>query len=402
MSRRIGAIAVALIGCLLGALVTLQIQELRSDEPSPVVQLPTEPPVGAPKAPGTLLAWVTRGLPPGFAAGVTGLPHVGALTVVAEDNVWLARSWSAAGELVDRAPEGYAYPIDAAAVDPRSFAAFLPAGDRSLLTALGRGQAVLGATSAELRGLGPGALLDVGGTRVRVAGVLPDELVGAAEILVSRRTGHRMGVTTDRYVLVQPAAGRRLSSSSLAQALRPLVSPDLGSYRRVQVRAPGETPYFRPGDAVMPPVVLKTLFGEFAARPSTAYPGYIEIEPAWERSNLETARLPVLGTVTCHRGVMAQLRGAMEELVTIGLAHLVRTFDGCYTPRFIDTNPAAMLSRHAWGVAFEVNLEGNRYGQSPDQDPRLVEVLERWGFLWGGRFVVPDGAQFEYRRAPAA
>lgn len=402
MIRRFGAIAVALIGCLLGALVTLQIQELGSDEPAPAAQLPIEPQVGAPQAPRTLLAWVTRGLPPGFAADVARLPHVGVHTVVAEDNVWLSRSWSAAGELVDRAPAGFRYPIDAAAVDPRSFSAFLPAGDRSLLAGLGRGQAILGATSAELRGLGPGALLDVGGTRVLVAGILPDELVGAAEILVSRRTGRRIGVTTDRYVLVQPAAGRRLSSSSLARALHPLVSPDLGGYRRVQVRAPGETPYFRPGDAVMPPVILKTLFGEFAARPSTVYPGYLEIDPAWERSNLETARMPVLGTVTCHRGVMAQLRGAMEELEASGLARLIHTFDGCYTPRFIDTNPAAMLSRHAWGVAFEVNLEGNRYGQPPDQDPRLVEVLERWGFLWGGRFVVPDGAQFEYRRAPAA
>ena len=39
--------------------------------------------------------------------------------------------------------------------------------------------------------------------------------------------------------------------------------------------------------------------------------------------------------------------------------------------------------------------------QPPHQDRRLVDTLADWGFLWGGRFVVPDGNHFEYRRAPS-
>jgi hypothetical protein len=35
------------------------------------------------------------------------------------------------------------------------------------------------------------------------------------------------------------------------------------------------------------------------------------------------------------------------------------------------------------------------------QDPALVALLARWGFLWGGTFIVPDGNHFEYRRPPA-
>jgi hypothetical protein len=26
--------------------------------------------------------------------------------------------------------------------------------------------------------------------------------------------------------------------------------------------------------------------------------------------------------------------------------------------------------------------------------------MERFGFIWGGSFIVPDGNHFEYRRAP--
>ena len=61
-----------------------------------------------------------------------------------------------------------------------------------------------------------------------------------------------------------------------------------------------------------------------------------------------------------------------------------------------------MLSHHTWGVAIDMNLVGNYYGDRPHQDRRLVATLERWGFLWGGDFVVPDGNHFEYHRSPAA
>jgi hypothetical protein len=391
----------ALAGVVLGAVLTLAIQAWTL--PTRTGTRPRAPlPLIRPAAPETFLAWVPRGLPDGFADRVRRLPGIGRMTVVAEDNVWLARSWSAAGALVDHPKRPYLIPLDAAAVDLRSFAPFLPPADRSTLAAVGNGEGILGSTAASVRGLGPGAILDFGrGGRVRIAAVLPDELVGAAELLVSEETGRRIGVRRDRYLLVQPADGRRMTSGSLKRAIQPLLPEGLGVFGRVQVRAPGETPYFRAGDAVLPPVLLKALFGEFAARTLKGQPGYIEVDPEWRRTHLVTTRIPLLGQVTCHRGIVPQLRGAMQELRSAGLGHLIDSFNGCFVPRFISRDPTAMLSHHTWGIAFDMNLAGNYYGAAPHQDPRLVETLERWGFLWGGLFVVPDGNHFEYRRSPA-
>lgn len=392
----------AIGGLLLGGVLTLAIQASTLPVP-PGSRARTAPPVTRPSAPETFLAWVPRGLPDGFAERVRRLPSIGRITVVAEDNVWLARSWSAAGEMVDRPARPYRIPLDAAAVDPSSFAPFLPPPDRNALAAVENGEGILGSTSASVRGLGPGAILDFGkGSQVRIAAVLPDELVGAAELLVSEATGRRIGIARDRYLLVQPARGHRLTSRTLRRAIQPLVPRHLGVFGRVQVRAPGETPYFRAGDAVLPPVLLKALFGEFAARTLEGQPGSIEVDPEWRRTHLITTRIPLVGQVTCHRGIVPQLRGAMAELRSAGLGRLIRSFNGCFVPRFISRDPTAMLSHHTWGIAIDMNLAfGNYYGDPPHQDPRLVGTLERWGFMWGGIFVVPDGNHFEYHRSPA-
>ncbi len=295
------------VGLILGATLTLAVQSRGEQlDNSPVRASNASPtPPGEPEAPATFLAWVPGGLPPGFTRSVANLPSIDRITAVAEDNVWMTRSWSSDGALVDHPTGPYAIPIDAAAVSPRSFRAFLPPPDRAVVAALADGQGVLGATSAELRGLGPGAELAFeGGTRIRIVDVLPDELVGAAELLVSKATGATIGVHRERYLLLQPHDGGSLNSAELRARLRPLLPADLGIYRHVQVRAPGETPFFRSGDAVLPPVMIKALFGEFAARPSPGRPGYLDVDPAWVRAHIVTVQVPLLGDVTCNRALI--------------------------------------------------------------------------------------------------
>ena len=58
-----------------------------------------------------------------------------------------------------------------------------------------------------------------------------------------------------------------------------------------------------------------------------------------------------------------------------------------------------MLSYHSWGIALDLNLARNVRGETPHQHRRLVAILGRFGFQWGGTWLVPDGSHFEFHRA---
>ena len=384
------------VGFAAGAVVTMSLQGTAAIPPEPPAPSPAVPSpfVTTRQDPDTYLAWTSGGLPPGFADAVLRLPQVQRVVVVASDNTWLTGATDDGGEVVDDPPPTFAIPIEVAAVAPRAYAPFLPPADRGVVEALADGQGVLGESSAKLRGLGPGAVLRFGAIRVRVAAILPDELVGAHELLVSRELGRRIGVSHDRYALLvtEGRPGVRQLTTAIRRAL------PAGTLLRV--RAPGDTPYFRHGDAVLPPVAIKELFGEFAAKPRAGQPGYLTLDPAWVRANTATRRVPLLGSVTCHVALFPQIRGAIAEIVRLGLEDAITSFSGCYAPRHINRIRTAGLSHHSWGIALDVNVPQNPFGAEPNQDPRMVEVFEEWGFVWGGTFIQPDGMHFEYRRPP--
>jgi hypothetical protein len=387
-----------LVGFALGAVVTMSLQGTAAIPPEPPTSSPAAPTpfVTTRQDPDTYLAWSAGGLPAGFADAVARLPQVRRVVVVASDTTWLTGSTDEGGEVVDDPPPTFAIPLEVAAVEPSAYAPFLPPADRGVVEALADGEGVLGESSGKLRGLGPGAVLRFGEVRVRIAAILPDELVGAHELLVSRELGLRIGVSRDRYALLVTEG--RPTVGQLTAAIRAV----LPAGTLLRVRAPGDTPYFRHGDAVLPPVAIKELFGEFAAKPRAGQPGYLTLDPAWVRANIVTRRVPLLGSVTCHVALFPQIRGAIAEIVELGLEDTIHSYSGCYAPRRINRIASAGISHHAWGIALDLNVQqGNLFGQTPHQDPRMVNVFEEWGFIWGGGFIQPDGMHFEYHRPPA-
>jgi D-alanyl-D-alanine carboxypeptidase len=146
--------------------------------------------------------------------------------------------------------------------------------------------------------------------------------------------------------------------------------------------------------------------GEFAANPTPAPWRLDHHRLAWVALHIVTAPVPILGRVTCHRAVIAQLRGALAEVAHRGLARLIDPGDyagdyaGCYAPRVIARDPGPSPPR--LGSAIDLNARANPQGLASHQDPRLVAIFECWGFTWG-RWLVPDRMHVELsvRERPA-
>jgi hypothetical protein len=364
-----------------------------SAAPSATVTGASAPTGPAAAADRVLLVWTPGRLPEGLAGRVGRVPGVRAVTVVRGGLLGLAGSVDADGRPVDRPRPGTTIPLEAIGFDPATYPALLPASARTAFAELGPGEALLGTTSARLRRLGPGGRLRLGpgpegrGRWLTVAGVVDDVLVGAAEVAVTVAGARTVGIATDRYLLAAYSGGRAAVTGRLRRALA-------GSRLPVRLRGPGETPFFRAGDAVLPQAMVKERFGEFAWRKGPA-DSFVQ-DPAWRAAHLATARVPILGRVHCNRALVPALAGAMGELGQRGLARLVdpEAYAGCWNPRL--TRGGSGVSRHAWGAAVDLNVAGNPTGLASAQDPRLVEVMERWGFTWGGRWLVPDPAHFEW------
>ncbi|HKH24481.1 MAG TPA: M15 family metallopeptidase, partial [Acidimicrobiales bacterium] len=346
----------------------------------------------APSPPAVLLAWTPSRLDDGLATTAASLPAARATSVVRGGVVDLVGSRDMEGRVVDGLDAGWAIPLDAAAVAPADHAAFVPLADRATVAELGAGEALLGRTSAELRRLSPGGVIDLaGGQSVVVAGVVEDATIGGAELAVDLATGERIGLDRPRYVLVAYDGDRSAVEDALRSALAPGVS--------VRFRGPGETPFLRHGDAVLAQAQIKARFGEFSLRRRAGARAFDQ-DPRWQAEYIVTQDVPILGRVTCHRAIVPALVGALREIENAGLGGLVDqvSYDGCWNPRLVQ--PGAGVSRHAWGVAFDLGFSSNPTGFESVQDPRIVEVFRRWGFTSGDGWLVPDAGHFEFVSPP--
>jgi hypothetical protein len=338
-----------------------------------------------------LLIWTTGGLPSALGPALRTMEGVTASTIVRGDDLQLTGSWSPSGAAVDRPAPGWYLPLDALAVDPATYGSVVDGGSAIAAALAAPGSAVLGETSAAVRRAEVGTVLEIAGrTRVTVAAIVADREVAAAELVVSTATGTGIGLTTERAALVRYTTDR--------VALERAVTAAMPTRTVARFRSPGETTYLRHGDAVLPQALVKQRFGEFAVRPTGSTS--LAVDPAWAEANIVAADLPVLGRTRCNRQIIPMVRGALQELADAGLTGLVdpAQFGGCYNPRLI--GPGRGLSRHAWGIALDVNVAANPLGAPGRQDPRLVEIMRRWGLAWGGEWLRPDAMHFEYLTAP--
>jgi hypothetical protein len=147
--------------------------------------------------------------------------------------------------------------------------------------------------------------------------------------------------------------------------------------------------------AVLSGASVSSAVGTFTYTPHPD--GTVTPEPRWVSQYIRRESVPILGTVTCNKGMLPQLRAALTEVVHAGLAAQIHPgeYAGCYYPRFIARSPSAGLSMHAWGIAVDLNVPGNQRGTVGEMDRRVVAIFKKWGFAWGGDWNYTDPMHFE-------
>ncbi len=126
--------------------------------------------------------------------------------------------------------------------------------------------------------------------------------------------------------------------------------------------------------------------------------GRIAPESSWVDANIRTEAVPILGSVTCHKVMIPQLRAALLEVQRDGLADRIhpREYAGCFYPRFIANT--TQLSLHSFGIALDLNTPGNQRGTVGEMNREVVAIFKKWGFAWGGDWGYTDPMHFEMNR----
>lgn len=303
---------------------------------------------------------------------------------------WMLRS-RRDGRVIDRAPGDLAFPIETAVVRPAEYQRFAQPDDRAAIDGLERGQVLLSRSAADLRRAQVGMRLVLRGRTVRVAGIVSDATAQGYEMLAAP-PAPSLWPGTIRSVLV------RAEDEVTKQRIIHVTRRAVGDKRPLRVAGEDATRFLRYADQIHPLVRFKEAFGEFAARDGSG--NSLILEGAWRDRRITTESVPILGNVTCHRDLFPQLRGALKQLRDEGNGHMIRPgeYAGCFNARYVATAPGIRISRHTWGIAFDINTSNNAFGAEPNQPSRLVKVMREWGFAWGGYWPLPDGMHFEWRR----
>lgn len=353
-----------------------------------------DPSVAEGTAGSSLIVWAHGGIPTQMLPVVASLPDVDAAALMRADTLGLTSSRDASGAPVDAPGNGFRIPVEVAAVDPVEYAATMAPGvDRDLVASLAPRTVLLSQTSARLRRLDVGASLDLARLPgLRVAGIVADGAVGRAEIVLPMVDADAAGIELEGTIFLRHHAAPGPPTQALSDAVTALVPAGITA-RVVDVGSGFEG---RRAPLVLSLAQVKERFGEPAYRPRDGVRD-VDVNGAFISASIVSTTVPILGTVRCHRDIIDDLRGALNDIVAAGLAGTIdpSRYAGCFTARRIDTTGSS-LSHHTWGIALDINVDLSLPGLGPPPDPEVIAAFERHGFRWGGDFLMPDNHHFEW------
>ncbi|WP_370692287.1 M15 family metallopeptidase [Nocardioides sp.] len=214
------------------------------------------------------------------------------------------------------------------------------------------------------------------------------------DLVVNRKRGEALGMVPDNAMLIS-------TGQTAPESLRGPIARIVGDAATVQNLDAVARYGLDPGafDSAVLVGDFADAVGVFNFTPIGG--GRIAPDPAWVRSHIVQETVPILGTITCNKFLMPQLKAALGEIVQLGLEDKINPgeYAGCYYPRYIAGS--STLSNHSFGLALDLNVPGNQRGTVGEMDRGVVAVFKRWGFAWGGDWGYTDPMHFELSQLKA-
>lgn len=124
----------------------------------------------------------------------------------------------------------------------------------------------------------------------------------------------------------------------------------------------------------------------------------------WGATHLTRFKLPgpipyidggIVRQVLCHVLVWKELFGIFNTIYAQPEAwQSINDYGGCFEFRR-NRNDQSAISRHAWGIAVDIDVKDNPNGAKGDMHPGVIKAFKDAGWVWGGDFHKPDPMHFE-------
>ena len=270
-------------------------------------------------------------------------------------------------------------------------------GGDAMAEVVASGQVLMGETAAKVRGAQVGDVLILRDRKFwmhpfTVGAIVADEFVNSGDLFMSISAAASLGEIPVSRVAVTDI----VSPASVLSGLRKK-GITIGTEYRLRTSWDRNNP-----DGTLGTATVKKLLGEFSYRPTVG--SSILVAGSWTSRNIAWKMRYAdikLGN-NCHRVVVDAIQGALTEIKKSGLSRFVNTqnsnrYGGCFVGRYnrLAGNFGAP-SRHAWGMAIDINTDTNPQGGVPQMNCAVVRIFRKWGFAWGGNFWPADGMHFEY------
>ena len=270
-------------------------------------------------------------------------------------------------------------------------------GGQQMADVITAGQVVISATAAELRQAQLGDVLELRDGRFRkrkfvIGAIVSEPFVNWGDLLMSSDVAATLGsMPVARVSIVNFGTPKSVVSALAKKKIQ------IGKTFRLRTTWDNENP-----DGTLGLGAAKTLMGEFAFRPGRG--SNIEVAQSWKDANIAWKKvfndIPLY--MNCHKKLVTAIQGALTEISKAGLAQHVdvrnsNRYGGCFVSRYNRlAGNFGSPSRHAFGMAFDINTSQNQQGTIPQMNCDVVRIMRKWGFAWGGNFWPLDGMHFEY------